>query len=264
MRELTWVVKASKLCNLRCSYCYEWNELSDPKRMQPPEWAHLFTSMKQHLNQERQRFPGLAARLTLVLHGGEPLLLPVDYLENVLCMTRAVFGEDMPRIALQTNLYVLSEAHLDLIARWQIEVGVSLDVVPGVRRSLNGKDTELRVKENLSRLRVRCAQVGAISVLAKHTAEQIEQVYAFFRDQRLPWRVLPLFRGPEERPAERVALPEQEIVQALERLFLLWIDDDERVPVSPLAEYFEVALRKLAGGHVAPYDPARTAMACCS
>ena len=27
LKMVNWVVKVSKLCNLRCRYCYEWNEL---------------------------------------------------------------------------------------------------------------------------------------------------------------------------------------------------------------------------------------------
>jgi uncharacterized protein len=37
----TWVVKLSKLCNMRCSYCYEWNELGNPARMSPELWRQV-------------------------------------------------------------------------------------------------------------------------------------------------------------------------------------------------------------------------------
>ena len=38
---INWVVKASKLCNLRCRYCYEWNELAKPDRISLAQWEKL-------------------------------------------------------------------------------------------------------------------------------------------------------------------------------------------------------------------------------
>jgi len=36
-----FVMKVSKLCNLRCTYCYEYDELANRERMSLDQLAHL-------------------------------------------------------------------------------------------------------------------------------------------------------------------------------------------------------------------------------
>lgn len=91
-RSVTWVVKASKLCNLRCSYCYEWDELSLRDRMSFSQWEKLFLEMKRYA--EFLRKPGEVIDVRVVLHGGEPLVLPVAYLKSVVDLQQSILLGD--------------------------------------------------------------------------------------------------------------------------------------------------------------------------
>lgn len=46
MWTMSWTVKVSKLCNLRCRYCYEWEGLANPARISLAEWAKILTAIK--------------------------------------------------------------------------------------------------------------------------------------------------------------------------------------------------------------------------
>jgi len=122
-----------------------------------------------------------------------------------------------------------------------------LDVVPGVRRSISGKATETAVIANMQRLRHAGVPVGAITVLARHTAPQLIDVYKFFEAHSLSWRVLPLFGGPDSRPLERFAIDNKTIVDSLCRLFEHWMAGGAQIPITPLMEYFETTLSKIIG-----------------
>ena len=55
MFQTTWVIKASKLCNLRCRYCYEWDELGDPARLSLSDWAKIFRAIRRLRQRQAQR-----------------------------------------------------------------------------------------------------------------------------------------------------------------------------------------------------------------
>jgi uncharacterized protein len=256
-RSLTWVIKTSKLCNLRCAYCYEWNELGDPRRMSMELWERILVAIRSHNDLEARRC-GRPTRSSIVWHGGEPLLLPVDYMKEVRALQHKVFGnrsfnrDHFPN-NIQSNLYRITDEQIALIHDMDFVISVSCDVVPGVRLSVNGRETERDVIRNIARVREAGFNPGGIAVLARHTAREVARVYEFFASQGMSMRILPLFEGPDERPSERFALSSDELVQALEVLFRHWIVD-LRVPVVPLTEYFEVALRNIAGLRIPRYD----------
>ena len=57
-----WIVKASKLCNLRCLYCYEWNELGNRARLSLEGWERLLVMIREYHQKraaELRTFPEL-------------------------------------------------------------------------------------------------------------------------------------------------------------------------------------------------------------
>ncbi len=242
----TWVIKISKLCNLRCAYCYEWNELGDERRMSLALWERVLVAARSY----RER----AIRATgddstpIVLHGGEPLAAPLSYLRELMAVYRRVIG-DTPgfRVSLQTNLYRLTDEHLAFFKEYEVAPGVSFDMVGGVRRSLSGKETESAVARNMDRLRDSGIAFGAITVLARHTAPRLREVYDFFAARGTILRVLPLSQGPETRPEALFAIPNDEILRALEDLFVYWLESGRAVNVSPFNEYIAAAVHKILG-----------------
>src|SRR5262245_19772161 len=152
MTDIEWVIKPSTFCNLRCRYCYEWNGLSDRNRMSPDVWRRVVNAIFQyHRKEEERRQKELVTRI--IWHGGEPLALPHAYFESLLREQRHVahnLGVPAERIVTcaQTNLTLLSTQTLELIRNYDLRLGVSMDVVRGVRLDPQGRETESRVLEN--------------------------------------------------------------------------------------------------------------------
>ncbi|MEO1085762.1 MAG: radical SAM protein, partial [Acidobacteriota bacterium] len=80
-----WVVKLSKLCNLRCRYCYEFESLADPARMSPEQLAAFF----RHARQAAEQTTGASE---FVWHGGEPLAAPPGYFERLFGLQEREFS----------------------------------------------------------------------------------------------------------------------------------------------------------------------------
>src|SRR5215208_1571733 len=112
LRTVNWVVKVSKLCNLRCRYCYEWNDLHRTDRMGLSEWEHLLRSIRRY-HERRSAEVGADFNTTIIWHGGEPLLLPLGYMRSVFEMQHQILGGllDSGAVvnALQSNLYRISD-----------------------------------------------------------------------------------------------------------------------------------------------------------
>src|SRR5262245_40909196 len=117
-RSVNWVIKLSKLCNLRCGYCYEWNELGDSRRMSA-ELVERVVQAAADLHRLRlQSNPQI--RTTLIMHGGEPLVQPVDYLRNFLEVARTRFDGLSHQVALQSNLYKITDTQIDLLKEYDV------------------------------------------------------------------------------------------------------------------------------------------------
>ena len=78
-----FVLKLSKLCNLRCEYCYEYEELAMKDQIPLAKFDMFIRGLAEfHLEFYRDRES--KTPLTFVFHGGEPFLNKPDYLRLIL------------------------------------------------------------------------------------------------------------------------------------------------------------------------------------
>jgi uncharacterized protein len=256
-RPINWIVKASKFCNLRCSYCYEWDELDKRDRISLEDWGRLLHSIRDY-HEMRAAATGAPQRSNVIWHGGEPTLLPISYIRSVLEMQSAIFGADRLENgefsnALQTNLYRLDEQLLALFAEGAFHLGVSFDVAPGLRLSMAGRGTEQKVARNLDKVRARGVSVGAIVVQAAHTNDFLIEIYEYFKQLQMPVRFLPLFQSP--RSAEPgIAVTDEDLLHGLGQLFVHWVESEYPIRVAPLLDHVYTVLLKLRAERQQPYD----------
>ncbi|WP_051836099.1 FxsB family cyclophane-forming radical SAM/SPASM peptide maturase [Streptomyces sp. NRRL WC-3742] len=124
-----FLLKIHSRCNLACSYCYVYEAADQswrdrPRRMELPTVRRTARRIGEHAERH-----GLD-EVTVVLHGGEPLLVGAAHLDALL---RELAGAG-PRVrfSLQTNgLRLLDDPALfDVLHRHRVAVGVSLDGTP--------------------------------------------------------------------------------------------------------------------------------------
>jgi len=251
-RRVTWVVKASKLCNLRCRYCYEWNDLAKKDRLSLKQWRLLLVAARRYHELLTARF---RVETLIVWHGGEPLLLPTEYFTAVMALEREVLGAarlDRREFvnAVQTNLYAVDDEKLAMLGRERIQLGVSMDV----RLNTGGAETEDRVAANIDRLTAAGIDFGAIVVLASHTRPVLREIYDFYHALGVNLRVLPLFDSPLNGPDAPFATRTEEMLAALQDLFVYWIERPWRIALSPFDDYLETVALQMQGRTRALYD----------
>ena len=126
-----FVVKVSKYCNLRCTYCYEYLELGNKERMSLAAMRLLFENVAAYANAHA------LSSAEFIWHGGEPFLIPIDYFSQVQAMQEDILGDKVAYTnAVQTNLTVLTAGHLSLLGKGHLfeDIGISFDVFFGDQR----------------------------------------------------------------------------------------------------------------------------------
>lgn len=97
-------------CNLGCHYCYQ-NPQRDAGNL---DRSYDLEAMKAAIEREGGPF---------VLFGGEPLLLPLEDLEELWAWGLERYGQNF----VQTNGTLIRDAHVRLFRRYSVHVGISLD-----------------------------------------------------------------------------------------------------------------------------------------
>lgn len=130
MRSLFVIVKLTSKCNLSCTYCNIFHGEDTTVYSQP----NFFTSkLGDRLGNFIQRAieNGAVETVNVVLHGGEPLLLKKQLLEEI---AKNIVRGNSNRVSLtlQTNGTLIDEGWLDLFERMKIRLGISIDGYPEI------------------------------------------------------------------------------------------------------------------------------------
>ncbi|MBE9211901.1 radical SAM protein [Plectonema cf. radiosum LEGE 06105] len=248
------VMKLSKMCNLRCTYCYEYDELSNKERMPLDGIEYFFKSLYSYASSRDKSFP-----IHLVFHGGEALLLPHEYLRKV-CSLAAKYLKNNGinyDISVQSNLFKLSKKTLELLEELDIHLGISLDVFGDQRVDIVGRVSQDKVLDNLQHLLDSDVKFGAISVLHALNVDKAVKTFEFYQELGIRYRILPIHSN-HETPPERMKhllLSHHQTVEALQKVAKARFNCSSPIEVFPLDDYFQAAVRYLIDCEIGIYDP---------
>jgi uncharacterized protein len=122
-----YVLKVCGRCDLACDHCYVYEHADQSWRRKPKVMAEeTVEQAAKRISEHAQRH--ILAGVSVVLHGGEPLLLGRERLRSLLFTLRSVI-DPVTRLGLtvHTNGVQLDEGLCDLFTAYGVHVGVSLD-----------------------------------------------------------------------------------------------------------------------------------------
>lgn len=148
-----FVLKMHSRCDLACDYCYMYQMADQSWRSQPTRMSTAVAGLAATRIAEHARAHSLDA-ISIMLHGGEPLLAGPDLIGHMIGAVRdAVSERTEVRPFVQTNAVGLNEEYLALFGRLGVRVGVSLDGGPdahdGHRRYASGRGSYQAVTAGL-------------------------------------------------------------------------------------------------------------------
>lgn len=169
----TLVVQPTTWCNLDCRYCYlQFRKL---KHQMPPEVAEA-------LAQAVAQFDDSGHPVGVVWHGGEPLAIGQQKLAALLAPFEDLRRTGRVHHYVQTNATLLTETWCELLAGYDVRVGVSIDgpaALNAERVDVRGKPTFDRTMRGITRLREHGIPFSVISVVGTLGITMPEELMEF-------------------------------------------------------------------------------------
>jgi uncharacterized protein len=246
MRLDTVLLKVASRCNIDCSYCYVYHQ-GDTSWQRMPKHMSLAT-VDDVIRQLATLYEDQQHPFAIVLHGGEPLLLP----RNILALLLQGLAHRLPASccrAIQTNGILIDDDLLDLCLRTNTTLSVSLDgpadVNDAFRIGFGGEGTHARAVAGIERIR-RHPQgkrifTGALCVVDPQSEPQ--RVYEFFKSLAVP-SVDFLFKDGNyaKLPPGKAAVDSTEYGNWLAALWDCYIDDADPPRIRILDDFGRLLL----------------------
>jgi len=242
-RSVQFIIKVSKFCNLRCTYCYEFPELGDRTTMTHEQLDRMYEHIADYYGSLDE-----PTTVKFIWHGGEPLLPDPEVYWKTFARQREIFGPIRVENTVQTNLTVLDDERLRLLKEGFNGVGVSLDLFGGMRVNLAGKDSQERVLANVDRLRKAGVKFGGITVLSRKNAGHIKSIFRFYERLGVSFRLLPLFAGAYPDQHAGYEITAKETLEAFCTIVDLWLQSDKNLTIAPVTDHVRSVIRYLTPG----------------
>jgi uncharacterized protein len=121
------VVKIHRRCNINCDYCYMYRQ-ADPVALSGLQVMSMDTMRQVAMRLGEYAAAHALAKLAVILHGGEPLLVGAERLGQYIRVLKAAMpaGTQLD-LRVQTNATQLNPVMLEMLLKHDVRVGVSLD-----------------------------------------------------------------------------------------------------------------------------------------
>ena len=230
-----FIFRPTMLCNLRCKYCYvgalrdcNGQIMSEKEARTCIDW--MITFCKHHA----------IRRVSILWHGGEPLLPGIDFLANTLEYAESRFGEAGIPMSnqIQTNLLLVTERHVELFRRYfGGTIGFSWDYGSDMRVYPDGRDASADIWEKALWCREKGLKLGAICQITSENRDRPIELYRHFSEAGIPFRLGPVFPSSMEDAIE-AAKTACAVIDA-------WLDDKN--PTIEIGNFCEMVESLLTG-----------------
>jgi uncharacterized protein len=122
-----YLLKVTEFCNLNCPYCYMFNlrdfSYKNKPKIMPLETVEVFALKAAALAQKQE-----VNKITVSLHGGEPLLAGRDWFRSAIDIFHRAGGDSVKFVfTTQTNGVLIDTPWLDFLEAHRISFGISMD-----------------------------------------------------------------------------------------------------------------------------------------
>ncbi len=233
---LNLILKLTRACSLRCSYCHDRVAQSD---------AMSFEVMALAM---ARAFASGYRDFRFIWHGGEPLLGGLSPLRKALVVQQELAGADQRyQNNVQTNGMHLNNETAQFLGEFGFRVGISIDGPAAVhdvqRPTVDGKPSHQRILKGIERLRRYDVPFGVISVLTERSlAIPPMDLLKFYRDHELFDVCFLPVRGNARAQGESLAAGRY--YAYMMQLFDAWLElDDPRMRVREFGDWLLLSMR---------------------
>lgn len=254
--DLTIIIKPTHNCNLGCKYCY-----LDSHAEQGNMNHNLLVNMTEQLIALENK-----DCLHFLWHGGEPLLMGVDfYREAIDIQKRLNKSGKIIRNSMQSNCTLITPELLEFCEENDIFIGCSLDgpeeinnltrMYPDGRGAfqdawagicaINKKNDEIKQKTPKGKVANRVGG-GVIVVLNRLNIDRVDEIYSFFKSENISPNFNAIIKsGQATKNYHELGIRSDEYGKAMISIFDRWYNEkEEGIGVWPFQEIMTSLLYK--------------------
>lgn len=228
MKQINTLIKPTQNCNLRCKYCFHEkygysNDLLDIKKLK--KYIDLLSSNYDYIN--------------LVWHGGEPLLVPLSYYEEIYnyCKEKKV----QIKYSIQTNGTLLSQENIDFFRSNNTDIGLSFD---GLKNEYTRSATKM-ILNSIKLLQKNDYYPGAIMVVNQSNVNNLIEEYEYFKSLNLGMKINPMFNDGAACENYNLYLDIDNYIKKFVDLFIYWANDaNSNISISTFEELLSLIVNE--------------------
>jgi uncharacterized protein len=220
------IIKPTHLCNLSCRYCYNEDERSGVM-----DEVILDRLIKESFDCVRSS-SGLFSKVDFIWHGGEPLILGLNFYKKAMMFQHA-YGKGVDyRNSIQTNGTLMDEDWLEFFKHNNFSISVSLDgpreIHDQSRIYSSGRGSFDDVMKSVRLLKQSKLWFGVPLVISKLNKNRVEEIFDFFTKEKLNFHVIPLTKaGNAKEGYQDLGLEPDELADPWIKLYNKWFKLDK-------------------------------------
>lgn len=225
--KISVIIKPTHACNMSCRYCYVDHHAE--------QGTMNYNTLENTINQVL----GNHNSAHFIWHGGEPLLLPLDFYKEAIKLQKR---HNKPvSNGFQSNGTLVTAETLSFCTEFHFDIGFSLDgprEINDLTRCFMGGESNF--EKTLTAIRNAKKQnvgSGIIVVVSKQNLWRLNEIYDFAQLEGLNIKLNPLIRsGNATDNYFDLSIGPKEYGQALVKLFDRWFNDDSQIRIDPFEE----------------------------
>jgi uncharacterized protein len=155
-------------CPAHCRYC--WSSEAGSSKMSIDTVRDVVAWLKDFRTDQ----------VTITFHGGEPLLGGVDFYRQALPLISGGLSHLRPTFAMQSNLWLLTPELADILAKYHVPIGTSIDGPEELNDSQRGDGYYKKTMQGYELAKAHGLQVRFICTFTGKSVQRKEEIFRFF------------------------------------------------------------------------------------
>jgi len=213
-------------CPARCSYC--WSSEAGSPVMSIDTVNDVVEWLKNFRNE----------RVTFTFHGGEPLLAGAEFYRQALPLIAENLQHMKPAFALQSNLWLMTPEIADILAKYRVPIGSSIDGPEEINDSQRGKGYFAKTMQGYEIARAHGVDVRFICTFTEQSVKHKEEIFKFFLQNGFTMKLHPALPSIKSNEPGQWALDPREYGELLVYLLNQYLDHMGEIEIMNINDLF--------------------------
>jgi uncharacterized protein len=175
--------------------------------------------------------------IIFTFHGGEPLLAGADFYRKALPLLSTSLSHLTPAFALQTNLWMLTPELAQILAKYSIPIGSSLDGPEELNDLQRSEGYYQKTMRGYEIAKAHGLQVQFICTFTAYSVKFKEDIFDFFLENGLTLKLHPALPSLRDKGPEKWALDPEEYGELLVYLLDKYLEKIDQIEVRNIDDY---------------------------